>query len=91
MGLIRLIFFGAIGLTIVYFLIAIYSRSVRREKLEDRWAAEHGDEGSTAARAAFIEDGMQKYDRSIRPKLLLLVYVVPTVLVAVIHVVTTYY
>lgn len=91
MGLIRLVFFGAIGLTIVYFLIAIYSRSVRREKLEDRWAAEHGDKGDTAERAAFIEKGMAEYDSSIRPKLLLLVYVVPTVLVIAIHYLTTYY
>ncbi len=91
MSLVRLIFFGAIGLTIVYFLIAIYSRSIRREKLEDRWAAEHGDTGNTAERAAFIEAGMEKYDRSIRPKLLLLVYVVPTVLVIAIHILTTYY
>ncbi len=91
MGLIRLIFFGGIGLTIVYFLIAIYSRSIRREKLEDRWAAEHGDSGDSAERAAFIEAGMEKYDRSIRPKLLLLVFVVPTVSVVVIHVLTTYY
>ncbi|UYV37526.1 hypothetical protein N4R57_21815 [Rhodobacteraceae bacterium D3-12] len=91
MGLVRLVFFGAIGLTIVYFLIAIYSRSVRREKLEDRWAAEHGDKGDTAARAAFIEKGMAEYDSSIRPKLLLLVYVVPTVLVIAIHYLTTYY
>ncbi len=91
MGLIRLVFFGAIGLTIVYFLIAIYSRSIRREKLEDRWAAEHGDAGDTAERAAYIEKGMAEYDNSIRPKLLLLVYVVPTVSVAVIHFLTTYY
>ena len=34
---------------------------------------------------------MEKYDRSIRPKLLLLVYVVPTVLVIAIHILTTYY
>ena len=91
MGLVRLVFFGAIGLTIIYFLVAIYSRSVRREKLEDRWAAEHGDTGDAAERAAYIEKGMAEYDSSIRPKLLLLVYVVPTVLVAAIHILTTYY
>lgn len=91
MGLIRLILFGGIGLTIVYFLIAIYSRSVRREKLEDRWAAEHGDKGDAAERAAFIEKGMAEYESSFRPKLLLLVFVVPTVSVVIIHYLTTYY
>jgi hypothetical protein len=92
MGLIRLIIFGFIGLSVIYFLISIYSRSVRREKLENAWAEEHPDAGGTdeVAREAFIKRGMAAYDASFRPKLILLVYVIPTVTVAVIHYMTTY-
>ena len=91
MNFVRLIIFGAIGLTILYFLISIYSRSVRREKLEDRWAEDHVDGGDRQEREAFIEKGMAEYDASLRPKLILLVYVIPAVFVVVIHVLTTYY
>jgi len=90
MGLVRLVFFGFIGLTIVYFVISIYSRSVRREKLENRWDQENPDSTDQAAREAYIANGIAEYDAGIRPKLILLVYVVPTVLVAVIHILTTY-
>ena len=36
-GWLRLLFFGLIGLTITYFLVSVYSRSVRRERLEKRF------------------------------------------------------
>lgn len=89
-GFVRLIIFGFIGLSVVYVLLSIYSRSIRREKLEDEWAEEHGG-GEGPERDAFVEKGIAEYNSSLRPKLLLLVYVVPTVLVAVIHILTTYY
>lgn len=90
MGLVRLVFFGLIAMTIAYFVISIYSRSVRREKLEKSWDQDNPDNTDEAARDAFIENGIAEYDAGIRPKLILLVYVVPTVLVAVIHILTTY-
>lgn len=90
MSLIRLVVFGFIGLTALYFLIAIYSRSVRREKLENRWAEDHPDGGDPVARDAYIERGMAEYESSIRPKLILLVYVIPAIAVGVIHYLTTY-
>ena len=34
---------------------------------------------------------MAAYHSSLRPKLILLVYVIPVVLIATIHIVTTYY
>jgi len=90
MGLIRLIIFGLIGMTAAYFLISIYSRSVRREKLENRWAEEHPD-APAEEREAYVEAGLAEYDAGIRPKLILLVYVIPTVMVIAIHILTTYY
>lgn len=91
MTLIRLIIFGFIGMTVAYFMISIYSRSVRREKLENSWAEANPESDDMVARAAFVEGGMAEYESGIRPKLILLVYIVPTVLVAAIHILTTYY
>lgn len=74
-GWIRLAFFMLIGLTIAYFLASVYSRSVRREKLEKHWDA-RGLEGD---RAAFIERGMQAYQRGLKRRLLWLIYILPMV------------
>lgn len=90
MGLIRLVFFGFLGLSVVYFMISIYSKSVRREKLEDRWSEDNPDSKDETARKAFVDRGMHEYNTGIRPKLILLVYVIPTIIVAVIHFLTTY-
>jgi hypothetical protein len=67
------------GLTVIYFVVSIYSRSVRREKLEDRFD-EGGVEGD---RDAYIEEGMKAYHKGLRRRLLLLIYVVPLVAMAV--------
>lgn len=91
MGFVRLVVFGFIGLTVIYVLVSIYSRSVRREKLENRWAEAHPDSTDADARAAFIEEGLTRYNNGFRPKLILLVYVIPVILVAAIHILTTYY
>ncbi|QQA42196.1 hypothetical protein [Pelagovum pacificum] len=82
MQFVRLIVFGFIIMTIVYLCVSIYSRSVRREKLEDRWDAD--PQGDAAARDAYIEAGMAEYHGSLRKRLILLVYVVPTIAVGVI-------
>jgi len=50
----RLAVFGFIGLSVVYVLMSIYSRSVRREELEKSWAADHPDGGDPDGRDAFI-------------------------------------
>ncbi|MCO6385140.1 MAG: hypothetical protein JXQ91_20075 [Vannielia sp.] len=84
MGLIRLVVVGFIVLTVLYFCISIYSRSIRREKLEDRWAEDHPDGGDDAARSAYIEGGMAAYHSGLRKKLILLVYVIPVIVVGVI-------
>lgn len=87
MGLVRLIVFGFIGLTVVYFLVSIYSRSVRREKLEKQWDGNPTEPGD-AARDAFIEKGLAAYETGFRKKLILLIYVVPTVVIAAIFFLT---
>lgn len=83
LGFMRVIVLGFIALTVVYFLVSIYSRSLRREKLEDMWAEDHPQGSDPVAREAFIAKGMADYDSSIRPRLVLLVYVIPTILAAI--------
>jgi len=72
-GWIRLAVVGFSLLTLVYLLVSVYSRSVRREKLEKRF-----DAGGVAGdRDAYIEAGMQLYRHGLRRRLILLVYIVP--------------
>ena len=83
MGFIKLVVFGFIGLTIIYWSISLYARSVTKERLEDEFDAAHPS-GDRAARDSFVRDGLRDYDKSIRPKLVGLVYVVPTVVIGAI-------
>ncbi|MDT8857286.1 hypothetical protein RNZ50_20050 [Paracoccaceae bacterium Fryx2] len=78
-GIIQLVVFGFLGLTVVYLLISVYSRSVRREKLEN----EFDDGGVEGDRDAYIAAGMRDYERGLRKQLIWLVYVIPTVVVCV--------
>jgi hypothetical protein len=48
-GMARLIVMALIGLTVVYLLVSIYSRSVRREKLEKEWDTDPAREGAPEA------------------------------------------
>jgi hypothetical protein len=80
MGWLRLAFFMYVALTIIYFVTSIYSRSVRREKLEKEWDTDPAREGvSGDERQAFIEAGMQAYDKGLKKRLLWLIYILPTI------------
>ena len=72
-GWIRLILLALVFLTGIYFLVSIYSRSVRRERLEKRFDA-GGVEGD---RDAYITDGMQRYEQGLRKRLIWLVIILP--------------
>lgn len=86
-GWVRLGFIIYVGLTIIYFLTSIYSRSVRREKLEKEWDSDLTRQGlSLEERRAFIEAGLKAYDKGLKRKLLWLIYILPTIgFVAVIY------
>ena len=74
-GWIRLWLMGAVALTVVYFLVSIYSRSVRRERLEKKF-----DAGGVAGdRSTYISAGMAAYESGLRKRLLWLIYILPTV------------
>jgi Ca2+/Na+ antiporter len=83
MGLVRLALMLFVALTIIYVMVSLYSRSVRKEKLENEWdAAPQSD--APGARDAFIQAGLTEYRGSLRRRLILLVYVVPVVVIAVV-------
>ncbi len=87
-GALRLLVFGFVGLSVVYWVVSLYSRSVCRERLENEWAEDHPGEENSLERDAFIEEGMLSYQSGLRRKLILLVYIIPALLVAVAVVVT---
>jgi Ca2+/Na+ antiporter len=87
MGFIRLVLILLVALTIIYAMVSLYSRSVRREKLENAWdAAPESD--AEGARDTYIAKGLADYRTSLRRKLILLVYVVPVIAVSILVYVT---
>jgi len=78
--LLRFFFVLLVVQTIIYVAVSVWSRRVRRGKLEVVWE----EEKLTGDRDAFIEKGLQQYDDSLRAKLLLGIYVVPIVAVILI-------
>jgi hypothetical protein len=79
-GLIRLIVFGFIFLTVIYVGLSFYSRAVRRRKLMQEWE----DEGMEGDKEDWVRAGLKEYDQSLRRKLILGVYVVPLVVIGTI-------
>lgn len=81
-GLLRAGVLAFVLLTVVYVMVSIYSRSVRREKLEDAWDTDPSRESAAKdERDAYIEAGMQAYRSGLRRKLILLVYIIPMAVV----------
>lgn len=78
-AIIRLAIFGFVAMSVIYVMVSIYSRSVRREWLEKKYDA-GGIEGD---RDAYIEAGMQSYQHGLRRKLIWLVYIIPALVISV--------
>lgn len=83
-ALLRLFVFGFIGLSVVYLLVSVYSRSVRRERLEKEWDAGHPGGADPQGREAHVEAGMKAYHHSLRRRLIILVYVLPLMAMSII-------
>lgn len=79
----RLVLFGLIGLTVIYWLLLVYARSVRRERLEKEYDAGSVDGDVKGHRDDYIAQGMAAYEHSLKRKLLWLVYVLPISIVTV--------
>jgi hypothetical protein len=78
-GILRLFAAAFVIMLIVYFVLSWWSRTVRRDKLGAEWDAEIGE----GDREAFIEEGLEDYDSSLRRKLILGVFVVPYIVIAI--------
>ncbi len=78
-GIIGLVVFGFLGLSVIYVIVAFYSRSVRREKLEKEFDAG----GVAGTREDHIARGIAAYEKGLRRQLLWLVYIIPMVGVGV--------
>lgn len=86
-ALARLLVIGFFVLTIIYICLSLYSRSVRRGKLEAEW----DEEVKSGDREAFVQEGLDDYDGSLRRKLILGVYVIPFCLVSFIIYATNFW
>lgn len=81
-GFIRAGLLAFVILTVVYLVVSIYSRSMRREKLEKAWDSDPAREGAAKdERDAYIEAGMEAYRHGLRRKLIILVYILPMAVV----------
>jgi hypothetical protein len=89
-ALLRLIGVGFVVLTIIYIALSLYSRSVRKGKLRAEWREQALAGVAEQSEEAFVDIGMIEYDNSLRRKLILGVYVVPTVLVGAIIYLTNF-
>lgn len=87
MAFARLFVFGFLALSVIYLAVSVYSRSVRREKLEKGWAADHPGDKDSPEREAHIETGMAEYNNSLRRKLIVLVYVIPLIAILAITII----
>ena len=84
MAFLKLIIFGYAALTVVYFSLSVYFRSVHRENLEKRWDRETAEGESLGSRETYVDEGMIDYRNGFGRRLILLVYIVPTIAVPVI-------
>ncbi|RRH78483.1 hypothetical protein [Falsigemmobacter faecalis] len=78
-GFLRLLVLLLIVLSVLYVLVAIYARSLARERLERRWEAKP----HAGRREDFIAAGLRLYDKSARRRLLGAIWIVPPVTIAV--------
>ncbi|MGH1331070.1 MAG: hypothetical protein ACRBBK_09325 [Paracoccaceae bacterium] len=85
-AMIRLAVFGFLAVGVIYLMVSFYSRSVRKEKLEKKWA----ETGSIGDRDDFVKAGLKAYDGSLRRKALLLIFIVPVVVIGVMLYVTNF-
>ncbi|WP_417246534.1 hypothetical protein [Celeribacter sp.] len=86
LGFLRFLVIGLVLMTVLYGLLTVYVRSLTRERLEEEWEKE----GSIGERDAYVEEGIIDYERSFRPKLLLLVYILPLIAFCAIFYVTNF-
>ena len=86
-ALAKLLIVGFLVLSVVYVSLSLYSRAVRRAKLETWWH----EEGQPGTLEDYVEQGLKDYDSSLRRKLIAGVYVVPLSLMVLILYLTNFH
>lgn len=84
--MIRIVIIGFILMTLVYISVSIYSRLVRKAKLEQWWI----ESDRSVDQDTYVRQGLKKYESSLRRKLILLVYIVPIVTVCALIYITNF-
>ncbi len=82
-ALFRLLLVGLIVLTVIYWALLVYARSVRRVRLEKEYDEGSVDGDVRGHRDDYIAQGMAAYERGLKRKLLWLVYILPVAAVVV--------
>ena len=77
-ALARLLILLFFALSIIYIIVSIRSRQIRKRKLRSEWR----EKGQVGAEEDFLREGLADYDSSLRKKLILLVYIVPLAVIA---------
>ncbi len=78
---------GFVLLTVLYFVVSVRARALRRGRLHAEWK----EERRVGDRESFVEQGLRDYDGSLRRKLILGVYVIPVAVVAAIIYIVNFY
>ena len=84
--MVRLMAIGFVVLTVIYIVLSLYSRAVRRRKLKEWW----DEEGQPGDLETYIDNGLEEYDSSLRRKLILGVYIIPFTVMCVIIYLTNF-
>lgn len=77
-ALVRLLMILFFPLSIIYISVSLWSRGVRKRKLESEWE----QKGQIGSQEDFVRDGLADYSNSLRRKLILLVYIIPLAVIA---------
>lgn len=78
--------------TVIYLAVSVYSRSIRREKLEKEFDASFppGSGDVAADRDDYVIQGLAEYHHGLRRRLIGLIYVLPVVAFAAVIYVVNY-
>ena len=85
MAIIRLALILFVIEAIFYALLTVYLRSTKTESLEDEWDRRHPERaGDTEERRACVRRSMVGFQKTLKARLVALVFVIPTIAIAVI-------
>ena len=82
--MIRLLVLSAVVLTIVFVCVDAYLREGKRSELEAKWNSRKASGRAAIAGTDDIEAGVKAYSRSLRRRLVILIYLLPLLLIAAI-------